>query len=643
MDFGDYNEQVTSYGARSSEPTILSTCLNALCIDDVAYFTMTTIKIKSVDDILVELNPFGRLQVWFMVCSAYIQFFMPMNSQSINFIGAKPDFHCSAREGYLLNESVPLVEDDDGELVFSQCKEYIDPWNSNATQDCQNGWTYSPEFYGETIITEWNLVCDQNPAAAEAAQSILQIGGMFGGLIIGTIADRYGRRPSVLGGVILYCISGLGICFSPNYATFMVLRFISGVSEMSVWIAFCSYSSEYMIPKYRSRAMTIPAIGFSFGLMLLSLLAFLIHDWRYLQLAIISPLVVGFFGFWFLPESLRWLLSKNKVKEVERLIQKLAKINGIELPRDEESNKNAKTTKPEVSAISGNTVISSPPEDQTQSSKISDTIENNREDGLDKKYLEDTTENEKENDEKFNSQESADLKCSHHKNYFDLLKPPVLHVTIVIAVLRFVYQMVYFGFALSTGRLAGNPYLNFFLSALVEIPARLLSPLLYRKFRRTYLVCFCLVSCGAGLTVIIFIPEVTKGGTNLNTLITVLSLVGKFFVTLSRAGILLLIMELFPTILRNSGNGLSLALGKIGAIIAPFILYLDNLVPNLSIILMAVMSFLGAGCVLTLPDTRRTVQPQNAADLKEIMSTRRKESKLGLTNNAFEADTGTHL
>lgn len=129
----------------------------------------------------------------------------------------------------------------------------------------------------------------------------------------------------------------------------------------------------------------------------------------------------------------------------------------------------------------------------------------------------------------------------------------------------------------------------------------------------------------------------------MNTLITVLSLVGKFFVTLSRAGILLLIMELFPTILRNSGNGLSLALGKIGAIIAPFILYLDNLVPNLSIILMAVMSFLGAGCVLTLPDTRRTVQPQNAADLKEIMSTRRKESKLGLTNNAFEADTGTHL
>lgn len=99
-------------------------------------------------------------------------------------------------------------------------------------------------------FAQWNLVCDQNPAAAEAAQSVLQIGGMFGGLFIGTLADRYGRRPSVLGGVILYCVSGIGICFSPNYATFMVLRFISGVSEM-VRILFCFVFARSLLNQFR--------------------------------------------------------------------------------------------------------------------------------------------------------------------------------------------------------------------------------------------------------------------------------------------------------------------------------------------------------------------------------------------------------
>lgn len=38
---------------------------------------------------------------------------------------------------------------------------------------------------------------------------------------------------------------------------------------------------------------------------------------------------------------------------------------------------------------------------------------------------------------------------------------------------RITYTLVYFGFALTTGDLAGDPYLNFFLSSVVELPARI--------------------------------------------------------------------------------------------------------------------------------------------------------------------------
>ncbi|KAJ8029765.1 Solute carrier family 22 member 2 [Holothuria leucospilota] len=585
----------------------------------------------TTDEILIELNPFGRLQIVFLITSAYIQFFLPMHGQIINFIGAKPDFHCSAREGYLLNESVPIVKDDDGELVFSQCEEYIDPGNSNATQDCQSGWTYSQEYYGETIITEvWDLVCNHYPAAAETSQSIQQVGGMIGAIAFGFLADQYGRRPSFLLSVVIFDISGIGIALSPNYIIFVVFKFFYGFGQMAIWTTFSSNLSEYMIPKYRNRAMTVPSIPIPFGLMFMALLAFLIRDWRYLQIAVVAPYIVGLLGFWcvFLPESLRWQLSKQKTKQAGLLVIKIAKMNRKEIPKEMfyKSNKNEVDDK--ISTISGNSITSSP-------SKI--TADSN---GTAPKDINSVSENVNSNEQKGNKNEEASVaRSSTQSKYLELFKPPVLHITIVVSLLRLTYTLVYFGFALSTGRLAGNPYLNFFLSALVEAPAKIFAPFIYKWVRRTYLICFCYICCGAGLTVIIFIPQQTKSGTDLAILTTVLSLLGKFFVSVTLAGVLLLNVELFPTTLRNSGNGLTLFLASIGAVVAPFMLYADNVVPNFSSYLMASISFVTAFSALTLPDTRKTVQPQNTADLKQIMNSRKKSS-MGVENNAFEEDTG---
>lgn len=67
----------------------------------------------------------------------------------------------------------------------------------------------------------------------------------------------------------------------------------------------------------------------------------------------------------------------------------------------------------------------------------------------------------------------------------------------------------------------------------------------------------------------------------------------------------------------------------------------DNLIPSFSIVLMATMSMITALCVLVLPDTRKTAQPQDTNDLREILKMRWtwKKTRSGQDNYAYEGDT----
>lgn len=150
--------------------------------------------------------------------------------------------------------------------------------------------------------------------------------------------------------------------------------------------------------------------------------------------------------------------------------------------------------------------------------------------------------------------------------------------------------------------------------------------------------------CFAALISIAFMPNETKDGTDLSTFRVALSLAGKFFITMTLPGLLLLVLELNPTPMRNMGNGWTLCVGRVGAILAPFMLFVDNYVKNFSTFVMAAFSLVNAITVLTLPDTRKTPQPQDKDDLRQIMKLKRKRTstqKTGQENDAFEPDSNS--
>lgn len=51
------------------------------------------------------------------------------------------------------------------------------------------GYDYDRSVFSETIITKWNLVCD-NAQLANISQLIFMFGIMFGNFLFGTMADK---------------------------------------------------------------------------------------------------------------------------------------------------------------------------------------------------------------------------------------------------------------------------------------------------------------------------------------------------------------------------------------------------------------------------------------------------------------------
>ena len=60
-------------------------------------------------------------------------------------------------------------------------------------------------------------------------------------------------------------------------------------------------------------------------------IAYMVRDWRYLQLTIAVVSVLSLVSWFFTDESVRWLAQNDKKQEAKRILLKIAKRNGRKL------------------------------------------------------------------------------------------------------------------------------------------------------------------------------------------------------------------------------------------------------------------------------------------------------------------------
>ncbi|XP_018423438.1 PREDICTED: solute carrier family 22 member 7-like [Nanorana parkeri] len=296
------------------------------------------------EDVLSEVGVFGKFQIKSLLILCLPRVILPLHFLLHIFISAVPPHHChissqrnpgNLSQEALLFTNIPQAQDG----TFSSCKMYSQPQphlilnrsqetiNGSGVQSCDQGWEYDLSTFSSTTVTEWDLVCDSK-WLNQAAATFFFIGLTIGSLLCGFLSDRFGRKNILLVSFLVSTVFGAMSAFSVSYIMFSVCRLLSGVGLMGMTLISITLVLEWTDVAHRTFCGTISSLSWTVGYMLLALLAYLIRDWRWLLLATTAPCLICIATWWWVPESARWLLTRQDAIEAHRYLSQCAKMNG---------------------------------------------------------------------------------------------------------------------------------------------------------------------------------------------------------------------------------------------------------------------------------------------------------------------------
>lgn len=124
------------------------------------------------------------------------------------------------------------------------------------------------------------------------------LGAIFGGVIIGLLADRFGRVHVLMITMVFYAIFTAACGFAQNYTQLLVIRFLVGVGLGGEWGVGATLVSEYWPADKRARATSLVHSGWPIGYGLAAV-AFMVlvpvYGWRSLFYLGIIP---AFIAIW---------------------------------------------------------------------------------------------------------------------------------------------------------------------------------------------------------------------------------------------------------------------------------------------------------------------------------------------------------
>ncbi|KAM8946972.1 solute carrier family 22 member 3 [Pelodytes ibericus] len=537
------------------------------------------------DEVLKEAGEFGRYQkrVFVLLCLTGITF--AFSFVGIVFLGQLPEsYWCKSPEVEEISKSCDWTSHEErnftvpwkpaGRSDQSQCHMYDVKWNLSTSsfscedplsfytnhstdelpvKSCQHGWVYQENR--STIISEYNLVCS-DAWKLDLTQASLNLGFLIGALTLGYAADRYGRKITYLISVFGVGACGIVVAFAPNFYVFVFFRFLQGIFGKGTWMTCYVIVTELVGSKQRRIVGIVVQMFFTFGVMIIPGIAYLIPTWQGIQLAITLPNFLFLFYYWLIPESPRWLLIRKKKEKAMRIMSDIARQNGNYLTPN---------------------------------------------------YCQITVSDE----------EVANPSC------MDLVRTPQMRkCTIILMYAWFTSAVIYQGLVMRLGIVSGSLFMDFFISAVVEVPGAVIILLSIDRIGRR--IPFALSNAGAGIACLItaLISE------EMLWLKITLATLGRLGITMAFEIVYFVNTELYPTSLRNFGVSLCSGMCDLGGIIAPFLLFrLAALWVELPLIIFAILGLVCGALVMLLPETMGISLPETIEDVEDLGRKKKSQKK----------------
>ena len=179
-----------------------------------------------------------------------------------------------------------------------------------------------------TIVREWHV-----PGASMGPVFGAGLFGlMIGTLVSGPISDRYGRKRTLLGAIVVYCVFALATTFAHSVRDLIVLRFLNEIGVGGLMPTSYALTAEYAPKRIRATVIALMFLGYPLGAGGGGFIgpAVIPHfGWQAMfLLAGVVPLLVLPAATFSLPESIRFLLlHAGRPDRVVRLMNRLTRSN----------------------------------------------------------------------------------------------------------------------------------------------------------------------------------------------------------------------------------------------------------------------------------------------------------------------------
>ncbi|KAJ8423340.1 hypothetical protein Cgig2_029734 [Carnegiea gigantea] len=190
------------------------------------------------------------------------------------------------------------------------------------------GWD-NATIAGAVIYIKREFKLETQPTLEGLIVAMSLIGATVITTFSGPVSDFLGRRPMLVISSLLYFLGGLVLFWSPNVYVLLLGRLLDGFGVGLAVTLIPVYISETAPPEIRGQLNTLPQFTGSAGMFMSYCMVFAMSlldspSWR-LMLGVVSIPSLCYFALtvFYLPESPRWLVSKGRMDDAKKVLQKL--------------------------------------------------------------------------------------------------------------------------------------------------------------------------------------------------------------------------------------------------------------------------------------------------------------------------------